>query len=120
MLRRFLRRYTGVALGISAAMTWGIVFRMVPRPQDPCWSQLLRTLMVSSVLFFSQFGLSAVVDPEVGAKLREKLGHSQARLESRQARHKARRELLEQKDEEARRRLKEAWRELKGERRTKP
>ena len=113
MLRRFLRRYTGVALGFSAAMTWGIVFRLVPRPQDPWWSQLLRAIGVFSVLFFSQLGLNAVVDPEVGAKLRE-------RLERRQAQHKTRRELLEQKDEEARRRLREAWRELRGERRTKP
>lgn len=120
MLRRFLRRYAGVALGFSAAMTWGIVFKLVPRPQDPWGSQLLRALMVFSVLFFSQLGISAVVDPEVGANLREKLEHSQARLESRQARHKARRELLERKDAEARRRLKEAWRELKGEKTTKP
>lgn len=106
-------------MGFSTAMTWAIVFVLNPQPLAPWWSQLLRALMVFSVLFLSQLGINAVVDPEVGAKLREKLEHLQAKLEDRQAQQKTRRERLDRKDEEARKRLREAWRELKGERRTK-
>ena len=75
---------------------------------------MLRVLMVFSVMFFTQLGISALVDPEVGAKLRERLERRQARHKARRELLERRRELLERRDEEATRRLKEAWRELIG------
>jgi len=57
-------------------------------------------------LLLCQLALQALVDPEMNAKLREWLEQSLAR-------DKVRREFLDRKHEEAKRRLKEAWQELK-------
>lgn len=112
MLTGFLRRNLGWAVIFSAGMTLLIVFRPWSS-EGPLVTSPLSGLVVFFGLLVTQLGIKAVLDPEVGAKLREK-------LEDRQAQHKTRRERLDRKDEEARKRLREAWRELKGERRTKP
>lgn len=112
MLTRFLQQHGWWAVAFSVGMTLFIGFRPWSS-EGPLLTSPLQWVVTFVALLLSQLGLSAVVDPEVGAKLRE-------RLERRQAQHKTRRELLERKDEEARRRLREAWRELRGERRTKP
>lgn len=111
MLRRFLRRYVGWAVIFSTGMTLLIAFRPW-NPSGPLITSPIRMLVTFLALFLSQLGIQALVDPEVGAKIMEKLKNMQARQKARQ---KARRERLDKRHDEAKRRLREAWKELRGE-----
>lgn len=107
MLRRFLRRYVGWAVIFSTGMTLLIAFRPW-NPSGPLITSPIGMLVTFLALFLSQLGIKALVDPEVGAKIMEKLKNMQAR-------QKARRERLDKRHDEAKRRLREAWKELRGE-----
>jgi uncharacterized membrane protein (DUF106 family) len=86
----------------STFMTLLIMFKPWRRPISflrPWWFELLMALIVFFGLALSQFGIEALLDPEVSEKLKERLKEREAQLKERSKR----------RDEEYRKRVKEAW-----------